>query len=238
LLIQWMQEYEPSRDEMGGEEPNNYTRPTGLAPAGPLRDHQSEQRRAIAKATANDVAEAKPQSVPKWTALGRRGGVEERRGVQRVKGAGARRASAARAQASAAVVVTDSQRQRRLAAASRWYKARLAKALAAGEAAPSSTASQVQQVVAPIVRHARRGEFDLIAGSYRQYTTTELLELVYKVRDKQLKTSELANLYANSAIRVPNKLVEAVLYPKADRDKKVAKLEASGLITMGAPCQL
>eukprot|EP00966_Prymnesium_polylepis_P002114 48464-Prymnesium_polylepis.1 len=35
--------------------------PNGLAPAGPMRDWQAEQRRAVAKATANALADCKPE---------------------------------------------------------------------------------------------------------------------------------------------------------------------------------
>ena len=102
--------------------------------------------------------------------------------------------------APSSLVPTESQRQRRLAAASRWHKVRLAKAFAAGEEAPVVTPTLLQQLAAPQVRHARRGEFDLLTGSYRQYTDAELLVLVYKVRDKkELKTTELAKLYRDGA---------------------------------------
>ena len=65
------------------------------------------------------------------------------------------------------------------------------------------------------------------------YSDAELLLLVYKVRDKLLKTTELKKLYDDGAIRVPNKAVEAILYPKSERDAKIVKLEgqANGLVS-------
>ena len=96
---------------------------------------------------------------------------------------------------------------------------------------------QLRRLPAPAVRHARRGEFDLMNGSYRQYNSADLLDLVYKVRDKQLKTTELAKLYNDGAIHVSNKAVEKILYPKSERAEKIAKLEANGLVALGSPRQ-
>ena len=204
----------------------------GLAPAGELRDRQAERRRALTKATATVLAEGNDEVKHEWTEW-KRGAATE--GYQELKRS---KPLPITLRPSSAVVVTDSQRQRRLAAASRWNKVRLAKAIAAGEVAASSTAVEAVPQVVPDTRHARRGEFECIAGNYRQYDVAELLSLVYKVRDKQLKTCELKKLYVDGAIRVPHKTVEMILYPKHEREAKIAKLEAHGLVKIGAPPQV
>ena len=206
--------------------------PSGLAPAGPMRDQQAERRKALSKDSKTLLAATPSLKVNEWTVWKNGDASDAYTELKREK------PLPIALKPPSSIAVTDSQRQRRLAAASRWHKSRLAKAFAAGEEAPAVTAAQVQQLAAPQARHARRGEFELIGGSYRQYTDADLLSLVYKVRDKLLKTTELAKLYADGGIRVPNKAVEKILYPKGQRDAKIAMLESKGLVTLGAPRQV
>lgn len=205
--------------------------PSGLAPVGPLRDWQAEQRRALAKATANALADTKVERKHEWTAFKRGEASEAYSSLKRAK------PLPIVLKPPTAAKPSDSQRQRRLAAASRWQKARLTLALSTGSDAPLEP-QPVQVVQQPSVRHVRRGEFELIQSSYRQYTDTELLDLVYKVTDKKLKTSELAKLYEDGDIRVPNKAVEKILYPKTEREAKIRKLETDGLVPLGGPRQV
>ena len=137
--------------------------------------------------------------------------------------------------ASSSIVVTDSTRQRRVAAASRWHKARVAAALAAGLEAPPKPPVSVGQVGLVDVRHAHRGELDLVSASYRTYGASELLRFVYQMCAKQLKWSEFQKLYDESKVRAPPSTVLKVLYPKGQAEKKIALLKQQGMMAMGAP---
>ena len=151
--------------------------PRGLVPAGPMRDHQAERRKALAKDSKSLLVATPSPKVHEWTVWRKGDATPAYTELKREK------PMPIALKPPSSVVVTDSQRQRRLAAASRWHKSRLAKAIAlaqaSGEGAPTVTAAQVQQLAASQARHARRGEFELIGGSYRQYTDADLLALVY-----------------------------------------------------------
>jgi hypothetical protein len=87
-------------------------------------------------------------------------------------------------------------------------------------------------------RQVRRGEFDGLKSTYRQYSDTELLDLVRMVRNKELKVTELQKLYVENKVRVPAAAVERVLYPKGKAAEKIVALETGGLKPMGAPRQV
>ena len=124
--------------------------PAGLAPAGLLRDRQAEKLRAIANATKKALAAAPPELKLEYTAA-RRGDATP--------------AYAALAAGSilpitqklpAASIEKASHRQRRLAIASRWHKARLL----LGPATEVQTASPAQGLAQMAdTRQVRRGEF-------------------------------------------------------------------------------
>ena len=122
---------------------------SGVAPAGPLRDQQAERRRALTQATgkAAEALEApRKYAMTAWTKGAASDGYKELVGTTPLPIV---------LKPASNVVVTDSQRQRRLAAASRWYKVRKAAALAVGsDALPVRTEFQ-QQVVAAAVRSIR-----------------------------------------------------------------------------------
>eukprot|EP00966_Prymnesium_polylepis_P139174 3215788-Prymnesium_polylepis.1 len=170
--------------------------PAGVAPAGVLRDRQAEKRRAIANATKKALAAAPPTLKLEYTAA--------RKGE----------ATAAYTElalhkplpiiqvAPVASLETASHRQRRLAAASRWQKARLL------GTATSTTPAQRTPLQVAEVRQVRRGEFEGLTGVYRQYEVAELLDLVHQVRSKSLKVTEMRKAYDEGRHRVPPKTVE------------------------------
>eukprot|EP00966_Prymnesium_polylepis_P072550 1684223-Prymnesium_polylepis.1 len=90
-----------------------------------------------------------------------------------------------------------------MAAASRWYKARKAAAIASGSAMPTAPVPPADQPVVPDARHARRGEFESLPASYRQYEQQELLSVVLRVQSKELKMTEVKKLYVDGKTRVP-----------------------------------
>ena len=203
--------------------------PDGLAPAGEVRDKHAEHRRAVAKATQQALDAQEPPrkyAMTSWT-----------------KGA-ASDAYKDLAQSvplpimlkpSSVVTETASIRQRRLAIASRWHKARTAAALEAGRSAPVLPAP-CTALSAPVAsRQPRRGEFQHVATSYRGYDEAELLSLVIKVRAKELKFTEMQKLYADGKSRVPPAAVGKILYPKEGADERIKALEERGFKTMGAP---
>ena len=203
--------------------------PTGIAPAGPVRDRQAEHRRAVAKATKAAVDAQEPPRKYAMTAWSRGeasdGYVELAKVVP----------LAIVLKPDSKAVVTDSQRQRQRAAASRWNKARKAAALAAGSGAPMPLPVSTVLDGKLVVRHPRRGELDHVEAAYRTYEVSELLYLVNKIRSKELKFTEMAKLYDDSKHRVPPSVVGKILYPKGKAEAKILALEQKGLPTMGAP---
>ena len=202
---------------------------SGVAPAGPLRDQQAERRRALTQATgkAAEALEApRKYAMTAWTKGAASDGYKELVGTTPLPIV---------LKPASNVVVTDSQRQRRLAAASRWYKVRKAAALAAGLDGAPPLAEFQEQAAVVAVRHPRRNELDHVASSYRTYETPELLSFVYKIRSKELKITEMKKLYREGKIRVSPTSVGNVLYPKDKAEAKIAALEMKGLPTMGAP---
>jgi hypothetical protein len=205
--------------------------PDGLAPAGPLRDRQAERQRAVANATNKALADVPPPSKHEFTAAGRGKVTDAFRQLAERKPLPVVLAP------PRDIAESASHRQRRLAAASRWHKANLGRLAAASDLGAPAQAVVAAPLPLPEVRHVRRGEFEGLKGCYRQYTDAELLEYVYKVRDKELKYSELKPLYEAKQMRVPHAQVGKILYPKEGREERIKQLEQSGLVTMGAPRQ-
>jgi hypothetical protein len=202
---------------------------SGVAPAGPLRDRQAEKRRALTQATKKAAEALKAPckyAMTPWTRGTASDGYKELVSSTPLPIV---------LKAACDVVVTDSQRQRRLAAASRWNKVQKAAALAAGLNAPLPLTEFQEQAAVAAVRHPRRNELDHVASSYRAYETPELLSFVYKIRSKELKITEMKKLYREGKIRVSPTSVGNVLYPKDKADAKIAALEMKGLPIMGAP---
>ena len=203
------------------------TLPKGLAPAGELRDRQSEKKKAVARATAKAVA-AQGVALRLERVPIPNGDATE---VYCSLATGKTLAVAPKAPVAA---VTVGVVQRRLAIASRWHKARLAASITSG----TPLQENVYIFPAPVdghVRHARRGEFNSIKAEYRAYDTSELLHIVYAVKNKSLKMTEVKKLYADGKIKVSPTSVGNVLYPKEFANEKILKLEKDGLAALGAP---
>ena len=202
------------------------TLPEGLAPAGPLRDRQAEAARALKNATNKVLESHKRKALAVYT--------DEKRGAATTvyqEIAAGKPLSIVMKQPPACLVAV-SVRQRRMAAASRWQKARKAGIITSAPKAATLT----EDGSAPDgARYVKRGEFDHLKASYRPYTDAELLDLVYKVRDKRLKTTELRLNYANNKSRVPPAAVTKILYPKDGAVERIKALEEKGLPALGAP---
>lgn len=203
--------------------------PAGVAPAGPLRDRQAEKRRALANAT-NKAVMAAPAAIQRMYTSASKGEATEAYAQL-----AAQKPLPIVARAASSKPETDSHRQRRLAAAARWKKVRLA----LGTITPSGPLESGQPSLVSSVpacgRAIRRGELDGLKASYRGYDTSELLDLVYKVRDQELKYTELKKLYKENKVRVPPSQVGKVLYPREGVAARIAALEQKGLVPMGAP---
>ena len=155
---------------------------SGLAPAGPLRDQQSERRRALANATNVMLASAPAKNKHIFTSAGR----GENTPVFATMAAG--KALTVVPKAASTKEPTASQRQRRLAALSRWYKARKAAGTDVASVPPTVLTISLAPGMSEGTRLARRGEFEHIGGSYHNYTAEELLDLVLKVQNKELES--------------------------------------------------
>ena len=91
------------------------------------------------------------------------------------------------------------QRVARIAALTRWHRAR--KAAGSDMTLAQSVSSAL--ALPENARQPRRGEFKHISGSYHNYSAEELLDIIEKCRSKQLKLTEMERLYAENKQRVP-----------------------------------
>ena len=73
------------------------------------------------------------------------------------------------------------------------------------------------------MRHWRRGESDSVAGSYRQASVAETLEIIEKIEQKELKWTELDVLYNAGRTRVSGGTLRKYFYGK-DAAGKLAAL--------------
>ena len=197
----------------------------GLAPAGILRDQQAEKRRALGRATADTLSDASvinPTRKLDWVNLPRGAATPLYSSIAAVTKLLVVPKAKVTAPAPAA------SRKARIAALARWHRG-----------STTINADIAAAVVAPGMREGtrfvRRGEFDLLGGTYRNYTTCDLLAKVRQVQSKELKWTELDKLYEDGSIRVPPSAIRKVLYPKGSADEKIKQLVDKGLPTLGAP---
>ena len=199
------------------------TPPSGLAPAGVLRDRQAEKRKALANATQTALASAGSERKHDWVAL-KKGDATEvyqkvaKQGqlfvVPRLRGA---------------AVPTADSRKARMAAMARWYKD-----THAGKSHLVAATSAKAEELSPTKRYMRRGEFALMPGSYRAYNAAELLAAVREAHSKLVKWTEIQKNYDDGKTRVPPAAIKGILYPKDKAEAKIKALEEGGLKELGA----
>eukprot|EP00966_Prymnesium_polylepis_P003546 81061-Prymnesium_polylepis.1 len=123
-----------------------------LPEAVPVRDRAAERRRALSKATQAAIKEQEPQRTLVLTKFAKGEASTAYEELSQAK------PLPIVLKSPSSAVVTDSQRQRRLAIASRWFKARKAAALAAGQSAPPPPTSSLALAGPVQARAPRRGE--------------------------------------------------------------------------------
>ena len=128
-------------------------------------------------------------------------------------------------------------RKARKAALSRWHPS--TNATTALVTSSRLVGEALSLVPAPSeMRHWRRGESDVIAGSYRQASAAETLAMIERIKDKTLKWTELDVLYEAGKTRVSGGTLRKYFYG-AGAAEKLAKLKETGAFkALGAPRQV
>ena len=145
--------------------------PTGLAPAGPLRDRQDEKRQALEKATAKALASVGTLQTYDRVAMQKGAATALNLSINDQK------VLSVVPRLSGNLAESTSARKARLAAMKLWHKGK----------ATTPTPMALTPQLAEGTRYIRRGEFELMPVSYRPYDSFELLAIVRQVQNKDIK---------------------------------------------------
>ena len=129
------------------------------------------------------------------------------------------------------------------------YDERTQAALARWHSSTSSSESRVQSgrargepaALFPVneeMRHWRRGESASIHGTYRQASVDEMLDIIEKIEQKQIKWTEVDKLYAEGKSRVSGGTLRTYFYGKGAAEKRAMLKEKHEFAQLGAPRQV